>query len=91
MELTACTLKHIKVFTVAFGKSYYGGVDHTGLELPMIDLRESDDEEQRTYKCDNCSARFDGSEDFEGVKKHLGGFGSWVNRPNPIVSGGKYE
>lgn len=94
MEPTACTLKHLRVFTVINGLSYYGGVDFTGLELPETEAKKSDDEEQRTYKCGNCLKHFDGSESFDEAKNHLGTFGSWTAAPGaagaafPTKSGG---
>ena len=76
MEPTGCLLKHIQLTTITNGTIYKGGVDYEGMELPDIELELFAGNDKREYTCQNCGEVFDG-EDFEPVKKHLGGFRVW--------------
>lgn len=74
MEATACMLKHIVILTSTGGKLYTSEIDYTGLESPLIEPIDTEDDSYRTYTCTNCLKDFDGSESFDETKNHLGTF-----------------
>ena len=74
MASTPCTIDWITLTSVLNGSMYQDACDSEGNELPNIPTTLTTEPNCRFYYCGNCNRKFDGSETFEEVVKHLGTF-----------------